>query len=84
MKSKQLANVIIKILGIFFMIQNLPVVVVKFLNINSMIWSHSPDWQSIKNLFIITMFGAIEILIVLWLILRSKTVAEFLFKNEEE
>ena len=84
MKTQQLANVLIKILGIFFIFENLPVIVSMLLNVVSMMRSDSPDHHYISDLFAISGFGAIQVAIAICSVFWSKRMAGFIFRNEED
>jgi len=84
MKTQQLANVFIKILGIFFIFENLPVIVAMLLNVVSTIRSDLPEQHSISDLFASSGFGAIQVAIAICSVFWSKRIAGFLFRNEED
>ncbi len=76
MTSKQLTNVLIKMLGLSLCVHAIPSLVNAFLTplIQSGIGSHSFYWAGS-----VVSFG-----IGIYLIVKSRTVAEWLFKGEEE
>ena len=79
MKTKQLANVLIKILGLSLLIQNINNVILGLLGVlqGRGIGSPSPFWAYPLMVMVVPVIG-------ICLIVKSRAVAEFLFKNEEE
>ena len=67
MRSKQLANVLIKILGLSVLVHSIPGVLG--------VW-YGSLFNSLQQV-IMPVLG-------IWLIVKSRDIAEFLFKNEED
>jgi hypothetical protein len=79
MKTKQLANVLIKILGLSLLIQNINNVILVLISVLQArrIGSPSPFWAYPLLVMVVPVIG-------ICLMVKSREVAEFLFKNEEE
>jgi hypothetical protein len=79
MKSKQLANVLIKILGLSVFIHSIPNVVTGLYNAVrvSTVRGTGDWWFYPVSSLVLTAAG-------IYLIVRSRNVAECLFKNEED
>ena len=81
MKTKQLANVLIKILGISQIVElvsNSPVLassIATLVNVNQ---------TGLPSTIYYGVGALLQIIIAFLLITKSKSIAEFLFKNEEE
>ena len=67
MKSKQLANVLIKILGLSMLVHDIP----GFLTV---------AYMSLANFLVLAVSAALGV----FLIVKSRDIAEFLFKNEAD
>jgi hypothetical protein len=77
MRSKQLANVLIKILGLSILVHAIPSFVTGLLEIMRMM---RLDFSPLAVLFSPVVLAVLGIV----LIVRSRDIAEFLFKNEGE
>ena len=67
MKSKQLANVLIKILGLSILVHDIP-------GVFTVLYSNLPNFLLL----------AVSVALGIFLIVKSRAIAEFLFKNEDE
>ena len=77
MKSKQLANILIKILGLSVLIQSVNLIIS---GIPLIIYARDGRNLVMSNM----LHGPILLLIGIFLIIKSRKLAEFLFKNEDE
>jgi uncharacterized membrane protein len=79
MKTKQLANVLIKILGLSVLVHSIPAIITGLFNMVRARGVGSPGdyWFYPVSSVILTAIG-------IYLIVKSRDVAEFLFKNEDE
>jgi len=79
MKSKQLANILIKILGLSVVIHGIPAIITGLFNMVRARGGGSPGdyWFYPASSVILLALG-------IYLIIKSRCVAEWLFKNEEE
>jgi hypothetical protein len=79
MKSKQLANVLIKILGLSVVVHSIPAILPGLYNMarSSRIGSPLDFWLYPVSSVVLAALG-------ICLIVKSRVVAEFLFKNEDE
>jgi hypothetical protein len=93
MKSKQLANVLIKVLGLSMCLYQIPSFFSDILMVLTPLWvspSGSSDphsiyiYQAIANAFSFAVHGILEFGLGIFVIIRSRMISEFLFKNEEE
>ena len=81
MKTKQLANLLIKILGLSVVVHAIPTIVASLL---SMPYSASGPLGS-QNTYLLHLLPTLILMgIGIYLIIKSRDVAAFLFKNEEE
>jgi hypothetical protein len=93
MKSKQLANVLLKILGLSMCLHTIP----SFFSMISVaitpLWLSTAGSSAIQDRFIhqaiagalsIAASGVIEIVIGILVIVKSRKIVEFWFKNEDE
>jgi len=80
MKTKQLANILIKILGLSVLVHSIPSIIsglVQILQVRSM--------SSQIDFYWIYPFSAVlQIALGIYLVLKSRDVAACLFKNEDE
>ena len=77
MKTKQLANVLIKILGLSECVQSVIYIFGMIINTIENHFAASFPW-------VIFLTGAIHAAIGIFFIVKSRDVAGFLFKNEDE
>jgi hypothetical protein len=80
MKSKQLANVLIKILGLSLCAQSVVRIVMGILSILT-IRSNMGGGPFLWDNFLA---GSIMVAIGIFLIIKSRNIAEYLFKGEDE
>jgi hypothetical protein len=78
MKSRQLANVLIKILGLSMFASGIPGIISVLLGVMQV------RGMSGSGVFIVFLSSLISPAIGIWLILQSRIVAEFLFSGEVE
>jgi hypothetical protein len=91
MKSKQLANVLIKIVGVSVFLHALPSFLSGFFGLlgpflgfaSSTTRSGTPNY-SLAYPIASSLAGIISIVIAILVIIKSRRIAEFLFKDEEE
>ena len=84
MKSKQLANVLIKILGLSVCIHAIPLVVSGFMmGMFGFIVGGAESGEVIRILSS-PIGAAVEAAVGIFLIVKSRKIAEFLFKNDDE
>jgi len=80
MKTKQLANILIKILGVSFFLHAIPSMVSGFLmGLFSLGPSKMPSYS-----WTYAVGGGIQIAIAVLFIIKSRQIAEFLFKGQDE
>jgi hypothetical protein len=79
MTPKQLANVLIKILGLSLSIGSIPMLTIGLINTTQTGYGR----QNLYN-WLSPLSSSIAIAIGIFLIIKSPTVAAFLFKNENE
>ena len=93
MKSKQLANVLLKILGLSMALRTIPSFFSTISITLSPLWFSIPEaspssdrinHQAIATALSFAVSGAIELVIGILLIVKSRKIAEFWFKNEDE
>jgi hypothetical protein len=79
MKSKQLANVLIKILGLSVAIHSIPGVITGLYNVARVRSAGGPGdyWFYPLSSLVLAAIG-------IYLVVKSRAVTEFLFKNDEE
>jgi hypothetical protein len=79
MKSKQLANVLIKILGLFVIVHGVPAAITASISMLRMrgVASQQVYWTYPFSSVLLVVFG-------IALILKSRDIAAFLFKEEDE
>jgi len=83
MKTQQLANVFIKILGIYFILQYMTRFIAELFSSLAMYIVHK-DLQSLLIVLYSLGIGSIFVFVIsLLLIIKSKAIAGFLFKGEE-
>jgi ABC-type nickel/cobalt efflux system permease component RcnA len=82
MKSKQLANVLIKIIGLYVCLCAIPGLVSGVLAIFAFhLGGTSERWFSV---FSYSIGDAVQVVVGIFLIIKSRKLAEFWFKNEDE
>ena len=83
MKTKQLANLLIKILGLSVVVHSIPTIVASLL---SMLYAAGlgPGSQGMYPYFLHFVPNLILFVIGIYLIVKSRDVAALLFKNEDE
>ena len=79
MKPKQLANVLIKILGLSVIVQGIPAFGTGVFNLVQLKGAGSPP-----GYWVYALFSMLLVAIGIFLIIKSRAVTEFLFKDEEE
>jgi hypothetical protein len=79
MKTKQLANVLIKILGLSVLVHAFPTIVSGFLPV-----IHVSSLSQGGYFWLYPLSSVIVVVIGLYLIVKSRDVAAFLFKDEDE
>jgi len=92
MKSKQLADVLIKILGLSLCVHSIPASLeIAISGIQLLIQAMHNGSEYTVNRFpyftspaIYWISAVVEVAIGIYLIVRSRKIAEFLFKNEDE
>jgi len=93
MNSKQLANVLLKILGLSMCLYSIPGVFSETLlafapwrysGVSSPTFNDTYLQQAITNALSFGIREVIEIGVGIFVILRSRKISEFLFKNEDE
>lgn len=84
MKSKQLANVLIKIIGLYVCLCAIPRLVSGIAPLIAWV-SGMPKWDNyLINFLADAIAGVIQFCIGMLLISKSRKLSEFWFKNEEE
>lgn len=83
MKSKQLANVLIKMLGLSVCLYAIPSCISGILE-GVVHLKDSPHWLAIIPLVSYSIGAAIQAAVGLVIIAKSQTVAGWMFKNEDE
>jgi len=84
MKSKQLANVLIKIIGLYVCLCAIPSLVSGILAVFA---NHlgASKWDEVMFRFLSYAIGAaLQAVVGIFLIIKSRKLAEFWFKNEDE
>ena len=81
MKTKQLANILIKILGIYFIVEAVPMIALKA---SVVYFTLKPDLLLAKSYTLVFVALLLQILIALFFLFKSKSIAGFLFKEEED
>ena len=79
MKSKQLANVLIKMLGLYALVSNLHMILG---GVFAMMRAGRDSVMGSDSLFIAT--AVLAVFVGIFLIVKSRTIAELLFGNEDE
>jgi hypothetical protein len=83
MKTKQLANILIKILGVYFFIGGIPSVISGLLMVLLGLFSSGPaKYASFQWTYSIG--GIIQLLVGIFIIAKSRKIAEFLCKGDDE
>ena len=79
MKTKQLANVLIKVLGLSVVVHSIPAVITGLFSAVQIRGAAGPGayWLYPVSSLVLVAIG-------IYLIIKSKDVVEFLFKNEDE
>jgi multisubunit Na+/H+ antiporter MnhC subunit len=78
MNSKQLANVLIKILGLSLIAHGIPSL------INGILFTSDIRHSSFSAIWMIAILDLIPFAVGIFLIVRSRWITEILFKNEAE
>ena len=84
MKSKQLANVLIKILGLYLLAESLPTTLSYLGQLSKVSEIHTASFSIISLVSCFVLATLSKLAISLFFLFRIKSIAEFLFKNEEE
>jgi hypothetical protein len=85
MKSKQLANVLIKIIGLYVCLTAIPSFLSGILiGLSSFGWSKPDTTGMVMRMVSISIADAIQAAVGIFLIIKSRKLAEFWFKNEDE
>lgn len=79
MKSKQLANVLIKVLGLSVVIHSVPAIITGLFNVVRARGSGSPG-----DYLFYPVSSVVLLALGIYLIINSRCVTEWLFKNEDE
>ena len=83
MKSKQLANVLIKIVGLYVCLVAIPYIVSGIAAALSMLIAHK--WNDMSfEVFSDGGGGVIQMIVGIMLVIKSQKLADFWFKNEAE
>jgi len=84
MKPKQLANVLIRILGLSMIVEGLPSLINKFINWLQLAADNRTYAYNGGNshLTILVLYGLLPIAVGIFLLLKSRWVTEKLFKDE--
>jgi hypothetical protein len=82
MKSKQLANVLIKMLGLSLFIYAIPNFAEGFFVMIS--GKPSADFVTFLGISITALVAIVQIIVGIVIIAKSQKIADFLFKNEDE
>jgi len=80
MKSKQLANVLIKILGLSVFVHSIPSIIGALASYVQ----RSGEIHGPHDYWLYPVSSVVLVALGVYLIVKSRDVAEFLFKNEEE
>jgi hypothetical protein len=84
MKSKQLANVLIKIIGLYVCLCAIPSLVVGICAVTSAVLA-APKSDNLLSYALPEGIGAvIQVVVGIFLICKSRKISEFWFKNEDE
>jgi hypothetical protein len=84
MKSKQLANVLIKIIGLYVCLCAIPGLVSGIAPVLALALG-SPKWDDYMFTVLADAIGAIiQLMVGIFLVIKSRKLAEFWFKNEDE
>jgi hypothetical protein len=82
MKSKQLANVLIKIIGLYVCLCAIPGIISGILAIFAFhIGGTNEKWF---GYFSYSIGNAMQVLVGVFIIIKSRKISEFWFKNEDE
>jgi hypothetical protein len=86
MKSKQLANVLIKIIGLYVCLCAIPGIITGVLAIFTFHFAGANEGTNQRwfSLFSYSIGDAVQALVGVFLIIKSRKLAEFWFKNEVE
>ena len=82
MKTKQLANILIKILGLSVLVHGIPSIVSGLLPMLQAIGSNG-NYHS-NYYWVYPLSSVISVVIGIYLIVKSRDVTAFLFKDEDE
>ena len=82
MKTKQLANILIKILGLDVLVHGIPSIISGLLPVFQAM--SSPGNVYWNHYWIYPLSAAVSVVIGIYLVIKSRDVAAFLFKNEDE
>jgi hypothetical protein len=84
MKSKQLANVLIKIVGLYVCLCATPGLVSGIAPVFALV-AGSPKWDDYMFTVLADAIGAvIQLVVGIFLVVKSRKLSEFWFKNEDE
>lgn len=83
MKSKQLANVLIKIIGLYICLCAIPGIVSGILYAIVAIFPTKMD-EPLLRMFYYSIGDAVQVIVGIFLICKSQKLAAFWFKNEDE
>jgi hypothetical protein len=85
MKSKQLANVLIKIIGLYVCLTAIPSILSGILvGLSSLGWTKTDTTGMVMRMVSYSIGYAVQSAIGIFLIIKSRKIAEFWFKNEDE
>ena len=85
MKSKQLANVLIKIIGLYICLCAIPNLIAGILvGLSSLGWSKTDTTGIVMRMVSYSIGYAVQAVVGIFIIAKSRKVAEFFFKNEDE
>lgn len=82
MKTKQLANILIKILGLSALVHGIPSFLAQLLPVLRVVGSHGNVYWN--DYWVYPLSSAVSVAIGIYLIVKSRAVAAFLFKDESE
>ena len=84
MKSKGLANVLLKILGLYFCLIALPGFLSGIVYTVLPPFAGTLDWNLVNRALAILATNGLQVGIGILVIVKSRKIAEWLFKNEDE
>ena len=82
MKTKQLANILVKILGLSVLVHAIPSIISGLLPFLQAIGSHGNFYSNYFWLYPLS--SVISVVIGIYLIIKSREITAFLFKDEDE